>query len=69
MGEVGPHRAGEDVWKEQKGERIYAMQKKNPRRHRMRKYRDGVELNWGSTSLTNSGSHRDYAHTRPPRHT
>ena len=39
MGEVGPHRAGEDVWKEQKGERIYAMQRK-PRKHKMKKYMD-----------------------------
>ena len=52
MGEVGPHRAGEDVWKEQKGERIYAIQRK-PRRHRMMKYRDGVELNEGCPIYTN----------------
>ena len=24
---------------------------------------------WGSASMTNNGSHRDYAHTKPPRHT
>ena len=40
MGEVGPHRAAEEVWKKnQKGERIYAMQRK-PRRHKIMKYMD-----------------------------
>ena len=45
MGEVGPHRAGEDVWKEQKGERIYAMQRKTE------KTQDDEIQGWGGIKL------------------
>ena len=46
MGEVGPHRAGEDVWKEQKGERIYACHAK-----KTEKTQDDEIQGWGGIKL------------------
>ena len=47
MGELGPHGAGEDVWKEQRERRIYVRHKRTERKERMMIHRGGMKQEMG----------------------